>query len=46
MRDADAVSRDATPATRVFPVAVFVSRIEGKPWSMDVEQHGALRIAS
>jgi anti-sigma factor RsiW len=29
-----------------LPVAVFVSRIEGKPWSMDVEQHGALHIAS
>jgi anti-sigma factor RsiW len=29
-----------------LPVAICVSRIDGKPWSMDVEQHDALRIAS
>jgi anti-sigma factor RsiW len=29
-----------------LPIAVCVSRIDGKPWSMDVEQHDALRIAS
>jgi anti-sigma factor RsiW len=29
-----------------LPVAVCVTQIEGKPWSMDVEQHGALRVAT
>jgi len=29
-----------------LPIAVCVTQIEGKPWSMDVEQHGALRVAS
>ena len=28
------------------PVAVCVTQIDGKPWSMVVEQHGALRTAS
>jgi anti-sigma factor RsiW len=29
-----------------LPIAVCVTQIEGKPWSMDVEQHGALRVAT
>jgi anti-sigma factor RsiW len=29
-----------------LPIAICISRIGGKPWSMDVEQHDALRIAS
>jgi anti-sigma factor RsiW len=29
-----------------LPVAVCITQIEGKPWSMDVEQHGALRVAT
>jgi anti-sigma factor RsiW len=29
-----------------LPIAICVSHIDGKPWSMEVEQHGALRIAS
>ena len=29
-----------------LPIAICVSRIDGKPWSMDVEQHDALRVAS
>jgi anti-sigma factor RsiW len=29
-----------------LPIAICISRVDGKPWSMDVEQHGALRIAS
>jgi anti-sigma factor RsiW len=31
---------------RGLPVAVCVTQIDGKPWSMVVEQHGALRLAS
>jgi len=31
---------------RGLPIAVCVTQIEGKPWSMDVEQHDALRVAS
>jgi anti-sigma factor RsiW len=29
-----------------LPIAVCVTRIEGKPWSMGVDQRGALRVAS
>jgi anti-sigma factor RsiW len=29
-----------------LPIAICVSHIDGKPWSMDVEEHGELRIAS
>jgi anti-sigma factor RsiW len=29
-----------------LPIAVCVTQIEGKPWSMDVEQRGALRVAT
>jgi anti-sigma factor RsiW len=29
-----------------LPIAICVSHIDGKPWSMDVEERGALRIAS
>jgi anti-sigma factor RsiW len=29
-----------------LPIAICVSRIDGKPWSMIVEQHGAQRTAS
>jgi len=29
-----------------LPIAICISRIDGKPWSMDVEEHGALRLAS
>ena len=29
-----------------LPIAICVTRIDGKPWSMGVEQHGTQRIAS
>jgi anti-sigma factor RsiW len=29
-----------------LPISIRVAHIDGKPWTMDVEQHGALRIAS
>jgi anti-sigma factor RsiW len=29
-----------------LPVAICVSRIDGQPWSMEVEQHDALHVAS
>jgi anti-sigma factor RsiW len=29
-----------------LPIAICVSRIDGKPWSMNVERHGAQRTAS
>jgi anti-sigma factor RsiW len=29
-----------------LPISICVTQIDGKPWSMDVEQHGAQRIAS
>ena len=34
-------SRDGGPS-----IAICVSRIDGKPWPLDVEQQGALRVAS